>query len=218
LPLIISAVKSNPRRLKRFLNNLNLLQGILVNRKLEVDYKNVLFWSIIDYTVPNLREDLKDNPLILEALKGYINQLKDKIGDTASWDIPKGDMENIPASYHKYLRDRELGNLLIGFDITADQLRQLATMSRIVESAVDVKEKMDEARAPADEFDVMTVIPAGEFVYPDGKEWCSMAALGSRFRMMLGVLYVTELIRATAAIVLGFVASGLKNSFILLLL
>jgi iron(II)-dependent oxidoreductase len=170
LPLIISAVKSNPRRLKRFLNNLNLLEGILVNKKLDVDYKNVLFWSIIDYLRPDLREDLKDNPGILEELKKHVNRLKDKIGDTAGWDIPAEDIENIPASFHKYLKDKELGDLLNGFDITPDQLRQLSSLSGIVESAVDVKEKREEARDVLDEFDKMAEIPAGQFIYQDGKD------------------------------------------------
>lgn len=170
LPLIISAVKSNPRRLKRFLNNLNLLQGILVNRNLDVEYKNLLFWNIIDYLMPDLREDLKDNPDILGQLKDHIKQLRDKIGDREIWDIPKEDMENIPASFQKYLKDKELVDLLIKFDITADQLRQLASMSGIVESAVEVKEKRKEARESLDELDLMADIPAGEFIYQDGKD------------------------------------------------
>jgi len=170
LPLIISAVKSNPRRLKRFLNNLNLLQGILINKELDVEYKDLLFWNIIDYLRPDLREELKDNPANLEQLKDHIKQLGDKIGDQGIWDIPKEDMANIPVSFQKYLKDKELVDLLNKFDITADQLRQLASMSGIVESAIEVKEKRKEARETHDEFDLMAEIPAGEFIYQDGKD------------------------------------------------
>ena len=165
LPLIVSAMKSNPRRIKRFLNNLSLLQGILLSREVEIDFRGLFFWSIIDYLAPSLRDDLKDNPRILAELKKHIQAVEQDLGDTVSWDIPESLKENIPASFQPYIKDRELVRIVQEFDAEPGQLTQLAALSGIVQSPEEVKAKEQDEAKVAITGETEKEVPVGKFKF-----------------------------------------------------
>jgi formylglycine-generating enzyme required for sulfatase activity len=169
LPLIISAMRSNPRRIKRFLNNLSLLQGILLSQEFEVDFRSLFFWSIIDYLAPSLRDDLKDNPRILAELKKHIRAVEKDLGDTVSWDIPGALKDNIPASFQPYIKDRVLVKILQQFDAEPGQLTQLAALSGIVQSPEEIKAKEQDGERGVITGEMEKEVPAGKFKYGKDK-------------------------------------------------
>jgi hypothetical protein len=41
-------------------------------KAVDIDFKNLLYWGIIDYLAPASRDDLKEKPKILYVLKQHI--------------------------------------------------------------------------------------------------------------------------------------------------
>jgi formylglycine-generating enzyme required for sulfatase activity len=172
LALLIRAVRSNPRRLKRFLNNMALLRAALRNRKLDIAYKDIFFWNLIDYLYPALREDLKDRPQTLAELQGHIQKLEAARSgpEDAGFSRETLDQEKVPASFQKYLMDRELIPILKTFQIAKAELEPLISLSGLGQSAEEVKEKKEQEKETAIDLDRMAEVPAGEFIYQDGKD------------------------------------------------
>ena len=172
LKTIISAMNNNPRSLKRFLNNLNLQEGLLNNKGVKVAFSHLLYWNIIDYVYPSLRDTIKDNALILSILKENIKEIDTRLDDEEKerWDITQEvlDEENVPQSLQGYIKEKGLVDILRNFDIDLDQLNQLTTFTEVVESVEEVKEK--EERGEKLEFDKMVEVPAGKFLYGDDKQ------------------------------------------------
>ena len=141
-----------------------------MSRKVEMNFKSLFFWSIIDYLAPSLRDDLKDNPRILAELKKHIRAVEQDLGDTVSWDIPEALKENIPASFQPYIKDRELVKIVQGFDAEPGQLTQLAALSGIVQSPEEVKAKdQDEAKGTTIG-ESEKEVPVGKFMYGEDKQ------------------------------------------------
>ncbi|MDY6933170.1 MAG: SUMF1/EgtB/PvdO family nonheme iron enzyme [Spirochaetota bacterium] len=169
LPLILPAMQDNPRRLKRFLNNLNLVAGLLRNRNIDdIEFRHVLFWNIIDYRYPRLRDDIRGNPDNLDELKKEIKRVQEALGDdTERWIIPSEIPEKAPSSLQQYINQKVLVDIILKFDIERDKLVQLITMSGVVESAKYNEDKKD----TEDQFDfgIMAKIDAATFKYGDDK-------------------------------------------------
>lgn len=171
ISMIMSAMDSNPRMLKRFLNNLNLQEGLFENKKIEVTFSHLLYWNIIDYVYPSLRKDLKDNPQIFLTLKENINNIDSKLTDKERWEISQEMLDKVPLSLQGYIKDEGLVGILRNFDIGIEQLKQLITLSGIVESVEEVKEKEEkEKKVELSGFDNMVEVPAGKFLYGDEKK------------------------------------------------
>ena len=167
LHVIIPAMENNPRRLKRFLNNVSLQEGLLRNKDMLVEYNHLLYWNIIDYVYPSLRDDLKDNPRTLIVLRDGIAGIDLKLGDKERWELSKEMIDEIPKSLQRYIQNKGLADIIRNFDVTQDQLRQFVTFSEIVESVEEVKEK--ESKEERIEFDNMVTVSDGEFLYSDDK-------------------------------------------------
>lgn len=170
LNIIVPSIQNNPRRLKRFLNNLSLQQGLLKNKKnMQIPYKNLLYWNIIEYVYPALRRDIVEdnNPAIFITLRNIIKKIDSKISDKDRWDIPQEELNKVPQSLQRYTVDKGLVNIVREFDIDIEQLRQLMTFSSIVESAEEVREK--ESVKDRVEFENMVEVSAGPFLYGDDK-------------------------------------------------
>lgn len=167
LELMLPVMQHNPRQLKRFLNNVSLLTGLLENRGLATDFRHVLFWNIIDYTAPALARDIKDNPRNLSFLQEQIATVENALADQDRWEIPDDVLQTVPRSFHPYIKNRALTEIIRQFDCSDSQLNQFITLSRIVESPEESKTKEKQA-SPAD-FGEMAEIPAGEFLYGDDK-------------------------------------------------
>lgn len=78
-----------------------------------------------------------------------------------------GHAQQSPA-LHEYIKDRELFNILFEFDCSEEQLLQLITMSSVVESAEELKEK-EELEKPK-VIGGMVKVPGGEFLYGEDKK------------------------------------------------
>lgn len=115
--MIMSAMDSNPRMLKRFLNNLNLQEGLFENKRIEVTFSHLLYWNIIDYVYASLRKDLKDNPQIFLTLKENINNIDSKLTDKEGWEISQEMLDKVPLSLQGYIKDEGLVDILRNFDI-----------------------------------------------------------------------------------------------------
>ncbi len=163
LGLILPAMGYNPRRLKRFLNNLNLQHGLLKNCEIDLGLSHLLLWNIIDYIYPALGKDIKDNPEILTMLRKSIATLGNEMPANGHGEIPEEKLSRIPKSFHGYLRNRELVDIVRNFDVSPGKLRQLTTLSGIVESVEDAKEKREMEEKSA--FDDMVAVRAGKFFY-----------------------------------------------------
>ena len=171
LSLITSVMENNQRRLKRFLNNLSLQEGLLKNKGVTVTFSHLLYWNIIDYVYPSLRDTIKDRALILSILKDNIVKIDAKLNDEEKerWDITQEMMEEekVPQSLQGYIKEKGLVDILRNFDIALDQLNQLTTFTEVVESVEEVKEKEERGERLA--FDNMVEVPAGKFLYGKDK-------------------------------------------------
>ncbi len=166
LETIIPVLDGNPRRVKRFLNNLSLQQGLLQNRGIPVEPRHLLYWNIIDYVYPALREDLKDNPAILESILSAINNIKGDLPD-GRWEVSDDTMEKykVPDSLRPYLKQPALIDLFGKFTVDRKALDTLITFSSVVESTEETQTKIEVATAEVLKFDKMVEIPAGDFLY-----------------------------------------------------
>ncbi len=168
LEMITPVVQNNPRSMKRFLNNLSLQEGLLKNKGIRASFVHLLYWNIIDYVYPALRNDIKANHQTFFTLRNIIKGIAETAADKEVWDIPEDTLKEVPQSLQGYVKDKGLADILKGFDIAPDTLIQLVTLSGIVESAEEVKEK--EERTGLIDFDKMVEVPAGEFLYGDEKQ------------------------------------------------
>lgn len=170
LALIMPAMQNNPRQFKRFLNNLNLLDGLLKNNSVEIDFKHLLFWNIIDHIYPVLGKDIKEHPENLFTLQEHIKSLEEKIGDEKRWEISQEELKTVPQSFHGYIQDKELVDIVTKFTIDRNTLKKLRSLSGAVEIAKDIKEKEINAREYRGDLADMAEVPAGAFQYGDKKE------------------------------------------------
>jgi iron(II)-dependent oxidoreductase len=166
LKVIVPTMKNNPRRLKRFLNNVNLQEGLVRNKGIKVLYENLLYWNIIDYVYPSLRDEVKDNAQTLFTLKEFIRDIDSKLENKEIWDIPKETLEKVPQSLQSYIQKKEMVDIVRKFDVSPEQLKQLITFSGIVESIEEAKEKEQEAKVNLDK---IVEVPAGPFLYGDDR-------------------------------------------------
>jgi len=169
LNLIMPALQNNPRQLKRFLNNLNLLDGLLKNSDIEIDFNDLLFWNIIDHSFPQLANDIKENPVVLNTLQEHVRSLAEKLDEKDLWEIPQEELKTVPQSFHNYVQNKQLFDIITKIDIDRSRLQQLLTMSGIVESKEDVKEEKVPKEYPRGIGD-MADVPAGDFQYGDDKK------------------------------------------------
>ncbi len=172
LDLIIPALKNNPRNVKRFLNNLSLQEALLKNRSVELDFKHIMLWNIIDYSYPALASDLRDNPANLEELRNVINRIESAVQDKDRWEVSEEilNINNIPQTFRPYVKNKVMCGIVKNFTLAAPQLNQLVTLTKIVESALEVKEKEKEKETIQTDFDKMVEVPSGEFLYGDDKQ------------------------------------------------
>jgi hypothetical protein len=169
LPVIMPAIRHNPRQLKRFLNNVSLLEGLLRNSNVDVQFTHLLFWNVLDLVYPRLAKDLTENPAILDILGGHVRALLEQNPDAERWDPSQEMLKSVPKSLQGYLQDKKLVDLVNQFSITREQLTCLCTLSSVV---VAEEEKIieDPAREIRVGVDDMVLVPAGKFLYGDEKK------------------------------------------------
>jgi hypothetical protein len=134
LPMIMPALGHSPRQLKRFINSVNLLNGLLQNMKVQIGFDTVLAWGVITYIFSDLAVDIKDNPEHLFALRQQIAKLSNKFGQIPVWQLNPDQLsaENVPDFLRPYLQQPHLPEIVMRVDITPEQLRCLQTLSSAV--------------------------------------------------------------------------------------
>ena len=167
LPVLLPALKNNPRQLKHFQNNISLMQGIIRNTGIEIDPSSVLHCGIFEYAYPRFWRALKENPVIITMLKEKIQPIEKDLDTPGRWEIPDELFKDVPKSLQEYVKDRDLIKVIRHFSGTEEDIRRLTIYGGIVEGRVE-SPKPDETRREAGDLDDMVKIPAGEFLY--GKE------------------------------------------------
>ena len=168
IPVIMPAIQHNPRRLKRFINNASLLEGLLRNSKMEMTSEHLLFWNLLDLAYSRLAREVMENPATLEVLRGHAQKLAKQNQGDERWDLSQEMLKEVPQSLQGYLQDKRLVDLVVQFDITREQLTSLITLSSIV---ITEEEKAGDERAwPTVSGDEMVLIPAGEFLYGEDRK------------------------------------------------
>jgi formylglycine-generating enzyme required for sulfatase activity/Cdc6-like AAA superfamily ATPase len=168
MPVIIPAIKNNPRSLKRFLNNLSLQEGLLKNRpkRIDIDFNHIMLWNIIDYIYPALAKDIRLHPVNLDVLRDAVNTVASDIQDQERWEITDDLLNKVPESFHSYIKDKALVDIVKRFTCDREHLNQLITLTKIVESSLEMKEKED----IRGDFGKMVEVPSGEFLYGDDRD------------------------------------------------
>ena len=169
LELIIPAMQNNPRQFKRFLNNLNLLESLLTHSGIDIDFNPLLFWSIIDLIYPQLAKDIKEHHEILYTLQDHTKSIAEEIGEKERWEIPPETLKPIPQSFHGYVQNKQLVDIVNKFVIERSQLQRLLTFSGIVEGPEEIQEEKEARKEYLKGFGDMVDVPAGVFKFGDEK-------------------------------------------------
>jgi formylglycine-generating enzyme required for sulfatase activity len=169
LPVIMPVISHNPRQLKRFLNNVNLLEGLLRNSGVEVDFNHLLFWNMLDLVYPDLAKQCIENPASLELLQSHVQTLLETNAGDQRWDLSREALKGVPKSFHAYVQDKKLVDFLDSFNLPREQLISLCTMSQIVVSEEEALRPAP-VKAIATGLGEMAPIAAGLFLYGDDKQ------------------------------------------------
>ncbi|MBN1271893.1 MAG: SUMF1/EgtB/PvdO family nonheme iron enzyme [Candidatus Aminicenantes bacterium] len=175
LPLFLKAMEKNPRRVKQFINNLNLQRGLHQDRNTGVDFEPIFFVNILDFVDNDLKNDIVENNQTFFTLKEEIDKLKNIMKNKPDWTIPQDELDKIPESLRKYVTQKDLKDLIDNINITAKELGSALSYKAAVTGPVDkeTEEKGEriafkrETRISPEEN--MVEIPAGPFLFRDDK-------------------------------------------------
>lgn len=164
LPLIIPARENNPRNIKRFINDLSLQWGLVKNKKLGIEYKDLLLWNVIEKGYRDFYQELKDRGGFnsLEAMQETIDKAKkDKLDLTEIHE----KTETIQESLKGYFKVITLVRIVDQFRPTRQGLEQLITLTAIVEFP-----QKESVRPMADSDRKMAFIQKGSFIYQENEQ------------------------------------------------
>lgn len=133
--LLLPAMDHNPRKLKRFINSLNMLHGLLCGAGIKISLDNVLHWGILGCIYPDLAMDIQENPHNLFTMQKQIKRLE------AKWiDQPIGLLsaeqlkeEKVPHKLRAHLQKPHIAGFLKAFDVTLEQYTGMLSLSRSVD-------------------------------------------------------------------------------------
>ena len=172
---IVHTIQSNPRRFKRFLNDLCLTEGIHKNKSTGVIFDDLLRIKLIEFEAPEIRIE---TPGTIRLLMQKVDELSEKNSDTGTWEISAEKIKSVPAiSLHPYLENRKLTNLIRHVDLDEKQIEEIVSISDAIRSTAALPEEEDRrmqhkmARQAKSELDTMTKVDAGKFRYGTGKDW-----------------------------------------------
>jgi formylglycine-generating enzyme required for sulfatase activity len=168
LTILAPVLENNPRQVKRFLNNLNLQQGIIQNKKINIDFEALLNWSIIEYVYPSLAKITKGNPQNLLMLKESISKTENLFDGDATRELGEDALKEVPRALRSYVSDNGLRQVMKNFKCDKECILQLVSLSGIVEIKEEKSFKVEKDLQQG--LDEMVKIPAGKFLYGDEKE------------------------------------------------
>jgi len=168
LAIVAPVLENNPRRIKRFLNNLNLQLGIIQNKGIEIAFESLLNWSIIEYVYPSLVKKTKVNPYFVLMLKEEIDKIEVESERDTLEDLSKDILEKVPLPLHEYMVDRNLWQVMKNFPCDIDCIKQLVTLHSLVQ--IKEEKTLKQEKEIGGNFDDMVEIPIGSFLYGDYKQ------------------------------------------------
>ena len=163
LPLIIPARENNPRNIKRFINDLSLQWGLVRNKNLSIEYKDLLLWNVIEKGYRDFYQELKDRGGFnsLEAMQEIIDKAKkDKLDLIEIHE----KTETIQESLKGYFKVITLVRIVDQFRPTRQGLEQLITLTAIVELP-----QKESARSKIMGDRKMVLVPKGDFIYQENE-------------------------------------------------
>ena len=176
LHLLIPALNNNPRNLKRFLNNLSLMETLLINKNVKIEKSNLVLWMILEYRYFNFLKAIKGNEYgnikamqtVLDQYKEDNKPLRDLSNLFTRMAEEKFDKLKLPDSLKDFFKDKELVLIIDKFRCSKEEFEELITLTSIVETTEDIKRKrVDKKRSPLDS---MAFVPKGKFLYGEDKE------------------------------------------------
>lgn len=174
-PVIVRVLDSNPRRIKRFLNDFSLVKGLVSSiEKLNIEEKYLLVWNILEKGFPGFYALLKredEGPRSLAVLHRVIDRKKEQ--DRSQQELPEKQMapeEQVPEHLAGFARDQRLLEILDAFRPEPGVLKQLTTLAEIVETSDTGALKGSVRGVPGEGLDNMAFIPSGTFIYQDGEK------------------------------------------------
>jgi len=172
LNTITRTTQRNPRRFKRFVNDLYLLAGIHRNKNTGIDFDNLLRWKIILFEAPEIQNETPETVLILKA---RVEEIAEKDEHSGEWQASDEKIKSLrETSLHSILQNRTILNLLKQLALNSEQIRQLITLNRSIKNAGDEPSqdiqstRIRFAEAGKSDLYAMVKVPAGEFIYGEG--------------------------------------------------
>lgn len=164
--ILSKALQSNPRNIKRFLNDINLKSGILRNMEedSDIDFKNILIWNIVEYSHKTLYIHMRDNPKDFLILKDEIKNVIDEHGF-----VLEEKLKTVRATLREFAGDSDIRNIIHSLDInTEEEFQQLIYLNSITESTSKDEIEIKQSKV---HFDEMVELPAKkEFIYQEGEK------------------------------------------------
>lgn len=171
LPRLLPALGHNPRRFKRFINNLHLVHGLVQSNGVDIGFNKVLLWGLIDHTHPEFVDNIKDHPHNLMVIQRQIKKLTSKMGDTPLWQLTEDQLkqEMVPHALRDHIQNPLLAEVITSFDVTLEDFTILLTYFRAADAERKwaVKDKITES--PLLTEDLMATTAAGPFVFGDDR-------------------------------------------------
>jgi len=177
---ILPVVRNNPRRFKRFINDLAMMEGIHRHKQTGVDETALLFWKILEFEDRDLVDESRENPEIFNILRRVIKEVSVQEAGTGHWRIDSEKVAEVrEKSVLSYLENGRLVELVRRMELSRDQVRQLISLDVIAapteveepEAVADVKSARRAAK-PGKKTGLAEMVPvkAGSFPYGDDKQ------------------------------------------------
>jgi iron(II)-dependent oxidoreductase len=169
-PVLARVLNYNVRAVKRFLNDLSLSHGFVVNADppLDISPDALMRWSILQYAYPGLAKLIKDSPQHIPVMNETVKALEDKGLNGTNWNLSEEKVKEvqIPASLREFIAKRELVDLMKGFPTQAHVLESIVSLSA---TATSLSEEVQpqESRGVGSE---MAKVPKGSFLYGEDKK------------------------------------------------
>ena len=134
LPVLLPALGNNPRQLKRFLNEMNLLAGLVRNTGADIERDQVLLLGVLFRCFASLAFSLKEDPPMLDALQQQIALLVEKSDDAPIWQLTDEQLHEygVPPAFHAHLQTPHLADIVGRMAISGDQLAHLYRLAGTV--------------------------------------------------------------------------------------
>ncbi len=164
--VIVQSLGDTPRKIKKFINNLNLQIRISeykgLNDKLKV--KDHIYWSVLKDAYRGSFEAIKLNPAIIPMAKDEYEKYKEEIKNNNFENIDKISYEPVK----NILKETKLRNLVLKLPDNVETIKILIFESKAVEQPQSVKEE----RSPTEKKHIgeMVTIGKGQFLYGEEKE------------------------------------------------